>query len=99
MNEEVAAALSSRNLCSRFRPSPENAAKFIEQLESWFVYLQFRPSLELKETLLHEMIHAWMFLEKIRDQGDHGPRFQERMTFINRATFADHQVQQTPAFC
>lgn len=53
--------------------------------------LKFRPSIELKETLLHEMIHAWMFLEKIRDQGDHGPRFQERMNFINRASFADHQ--------
>lgn len=53
--------------------------------------LKFRPSLELKETLLHEMIHAWMFLQKIRDQGDHGPRFQERMNFINQAMFADHQ--------
>ncbi|DBA74758.1 TPA: hypothetical protein ACH3X2_009283 [Trebouxia sp. C0005] len=37
------------------------------------------------------MIHAWIFLGKIRDQGDHGPRFQERMNFINRASFADHQ--------
>lgn len=53
--------------------------------------LKFRPSLELKETLLHEMIHAWMFLEKIRDQGDHGPCFQEKMHFINRAAFTDHQ--------
>ncbi|DBA84736.1 TPA: hypothetical protein ACH3X1_005985 [Trebouxia sp. C0004] len=53
--------------------------------------LKFRPSIELKETLLHEMIHAWMFLEKIKDQGGHGPRFQERMNFINRASFADHQ--------
>ena len=93
MNEEVVAALSSRNLCSRFTLNPAAAAKPTEQLESWFVYLQFRPSLELKETLLHEMIHAWMFLEKIRDQGDHGPHFQERMNFINRATFGDHQVQ------
>jgi len=55
--------------------------------------LQFRPSIELKETLLHEMIHAWMFLGKIRDQGDHGPRFQERLNFINRASFADHQAR------
>ncbi|KAL0028719.1 hypothetical protein WJX79_002030 [Trebouxia sp. C0005] len=53
--------------------------------------LKYRPSIELKETLLHEMIHAWIFLGKIRDQGDHGPRFQERMNFINRASFADHQ--------
>ena len=66
---------------------------------SWSVHLQFRPALELKETLLHEMIHAWIFLEKIRDQGDHGPRFQTRMNFINSATFADHQVQFTFASC
>ena len=39
------------------------------------------------------MIHAWMFLEKIRDQGDHGPRFQEKMHFINRAAFTDHQAR------
>ena len=55
--------------------------------------LQFRPSLELKEVLLHEMIHAWMFLQKIKDTGDHGARFQERMNFINRATFQDHQAR------
>ncbi|KAL3131304.1 hypothetical protein ABBQ38_000596 [Trebouxia sp. C0009 RCD-2024] len=60
-------------------------------MKAGFDLVQFRPSLELKETLLHEMIHAWMFLQKIRDQGDHGPRFQERMNLINKATFADHQ--------
>lgn len=54
--------------------------------------LQFRPNIELKETLLHEMIHAWMFLCKIRDQGDHGPRFQAKMHFINEAVFSDQEV-------
>ena len=53
--------------------------------------VQLRPLLELKETLLHEMIHAYLFLMHIRD-GDHGPKFQERMVFINRATFPDSQV-------
>lgn len=67
-------------------------------MKAGFDLVQFRPSLELKETLLHEMIHAWMFLQKIRDQGDHGPRFQERMNLINKATFADHQVQLTSLF-
>ena len=57
---------------------------------------QFRPSLELKEVLLHEMVHAWMFLQKIKDTGDHGARFQERMNFINRATFqARHAVARS----
>lgn len=54
--------------------------------------LQLRPLLELKETLLHEMIHAYIFLLRIRD-GDHGPKFQERMHLINRSTFPDSQVQ------
>ena len=57
--------------------------------------VQFRPSIELKETLLHEMIHAWMFLCKIKDQGDNGPRFQAKMNFINEAVFSDQEVQCT----
>ena len=57
--------------------------------------VQFRPSIELKETLLHEIIHAWMFLCKIKDQGDHGPRFQAKMNFINEAVFSDQEVQCT----
>lgn len=79
----------------------DSAAKTIStsSMKAGFDFVQFRPSLELKETLLHEMIHAWMFLQKIRDQGDHGPRFQERMNFINQAMFADHQVQPTSLFC
>eukprot|EP00884_Botryococcus_braunii_P015413 jgi/Botrbrau1/2555/Bobra.0079s0042.1 len=52
--------------------------------------LKFRPTRDLKETLLHEMVHAWIFLQGIRD-GDHGPRFQERVRFINAATFPDPQ--------
>lgn len=44
-----------------------------------------------QETLLHEMVHAWIFLMGIRD-GDHGPRFQEKVKAINAATFPDPQV-------
>lgn len=99
MSEEVAAASSSRSLCSRLGLGLAAAASPPQHPGSWYVHLQFRPTIELKETMLHEMIHAWIFLEKIRDQGDHGPRFQTKMNFINSATFADHQVQQTLASC
>ncbi|BDA48805.1 probable SprT-like domain-containing protein Spartan at N-terminal half [Coccomyxa sp. Obi] len=52
--------------------------------------LKYRPTKDLKEVLLHEMIHAYLFLNKIRDS-DHGPRFCKRMHEINTATFPDHQ--------
>ncbi|KAK9800227.1 hypothetical protein WJX73_001175 [Symbiochloris irregularis] len=52
--------------------------------------LKLRPILELKETLLHEMIHAYIFIMRIRD-GDHGPQFQQRMRLINQATCVDCQ--------
>lgn len=39
--------------------------------------LKFRPPKDLKETLLHEMIHAKIFLTSaVRDHEDHGPQFQ-----------------------
>lgn len=55
---------------------------------------QLRPTKDLKETLLHEMIHAYLFLMKIRDndKSGHGDKFKERMTYINSATFPDPQV-------
>lgn len=55
--------------------------------------LQLRPVSDLKNTLLHEMIHAELFLEGIRDRGDHGPKFQTRMNAINSASLADPQVR------
>lgn len=36
--------------------------------------VQFRPVRDLKDTLLHEMIHAALFLGNVRDDGDHGPK-------------------------
>lgn len=56
------------------------------------VCLQFRPARDLKDTLLHEMIHAAMFLEGIRDHGDHGPMFQAYMNAINKCKAPDPQV-------
>ena len=46
------------------------------------------------QTLLHEMIHAYCFLNKLRDADPtgHGAPFLAKMHFINRATFPDSQV-------
>ncbi|KAK9814159.1 hypothetical protein WJX72_001340 [[Myrmecia] bisecta] len=53
--------------------------------------LKYRPPVETKRTLLHEMIHAYIFLAKIRDTSDHGPRFVEKMEWINAQTFPDQE--------
>jgi len=56
------------------------------------MWVQFRPVRDLKDTLLHEMIHAALFLGNVRDDGDHGPKFRAVMDRINRATCLDPQV-------
>lgn len=51
--------------------------------------LQYRSSDEVKETLLHEMIHAYLFItdpESCKHEGGHGPPFQKIMREINRVT-------------
>ncbi|KIZ00822.1 putative Zinc finger RAD18 domain-containing [Monoraphidium neglectum] len=54
--------------------------------------LQFRPLRDLKDTLLHEMIHALLFLDgRWRQDGDHGPLFKSYAKAINEATCPDHQ--------
>jgi predicted SprT family Zn-dependent metalloprotease len=46
--------------------------------------LKFRPSTDTINTLLHEMIHAYMFVTKnIKDNSAHGPEFQRIMGDIN----------------
>jgi len=49
--------------------------------------LKLRPRKDLVETLLHEMIHAYLFLEpsgrQNHDRDGHGPNFQEHMHRIN----------------
>jgi hypothetical protein len=48
--------------------------------------LKFRPPEDLKETLLHEMIHAKIFLTStVRDHDDHGPQFQVSLTLTDTA--------------
>ncbi|KAL4432031.1 hypothetical protein ABPG74_017767 [Tetrahymena malaccensis] len=51
--------------------------------------LQYRNSNELKETLLHEMIHAYLFLTNPKAclaEGGHGEEFKSLMSFINSVT-------------
>ena len=47
--------------------------------------LKYRPAKDVQETLLHEMIHAFIFLHRIRDDGDHGTEFQRIMIRINES--------------
>jgi predicted SprT family Zn-dependent metalloprotease len=48
--------------------------------------LKFRPRKDLVETLLHEMIHAYLYLTRnFKDRGDHGDEFKSHMNRINSA--------------
>ncbi|TMS12258.1 SprT-like domain-containing protein Spartan [Larimichthys crocea] len=49
--------------------------------------LKLRPRKDLVETLLHEMIHALLFVtQNNRDRDGHGPEFCKHMNRINSAT-------------
>lgn len=41
------------------------------------------PEEELEDVVLHEMIHYYIAVKKIRDKSAHGPRFREMMKSIN----------------
>ncbi|XP_067947620.1 DNA-dependent metalloprotease SPRTN-like [Watersipora subatra] len=46
--------------------------------------LKLRPRKDLVETLLHEMIHAYLFItQNNKDREGHGPEFQKHMRRIN----------------
>ena len=52
--------------------------------------LKFRPRNDLIDTLLHEMIHAYvLILHRKADRDDHGPLFQAEMNRLN-ATAGTH---------
>ncbi|ODN00040.1 SprT-like domain-containing protein Spartan [Orchesella cincta] len=58
--------------------------------------LSLRPRKDLVETLLHEMIHAYLFVaENNRERESHGPHFHEHMYRINRLTGANITVYHT----
>jgi SprT-like domain-contaning protein Spartan len=47
--------------------------------------LKYRPRKDLIETLLHEMIHAYLYLTRnFKDRGEHGDEFKSHMNRINR---------------
>ncbi|KAK0412001.1 hypothetical protein QR680_005973 [Steinernema hermaphroditum] len=49
--------------------------------------LKLRPRKDLVETMLHEMIHAYLFVtEQNQDRDGHGPNFQSHMHRINHET-------------
>ncbi len=49
--------------------------------------LKLRPRKDMVETLLHEMIHAYLFVTDNNDDHDgHGPEFHKHMYRINKAT-------------
>lgn len=52
--------------------------------------LKFRPVSDLKNTLLHEMIHAFLFVtERNTDHDGHGPRFLAKGKQISASTAPD----------
>ncbi|KAM6177026.1 DNA-dependent metalloprotease SPRTN [Erethizon dorsatum] len=58
--------------------------------------LKFRPRKDLVETLLHEMIHAYLFItNNDKDREGHGPEFCKHMYRINRLTGANITVYHT----
>ncbi|KAG4070656.1 hypothetical protein HA402_013576 [Bradysia odoriphaga] len=54
--------------------------------------LKYRTRKNLVETLLHEMIHASLFLDQDPDSSEHGPSFLKIMNRIYRQTGADVSV-------
>lgn len=47
--------------------------------------LKFRPRKDLVQTLLHEMIHAYLYLTRnFKDRGEHGDEFKSHMNRINK---------------
>ncbi|KAF1505391.1 SprT-like domain-containing protein Spartan, partial [Eudyptula minor novaehollandiae] len=58
--------------------------------------LKLRPRKDLVETLLHEMIHALLFVtNNDKDRESHGPEFCKHMRRINRLTGANVTIYHT----
>ncbi|XP_071508417.1 uncharacterized protein [Diadema antillarum] len=58
--------------------------------------LKLRPRKDLVETLLHEMIHAYLFVtQNNKDHDGHGPEFCKHMTRINKATGTHISIYHT----
>lgn len=47
--------------------------------------LKYRPRKDLVETLIHEMIHAYLYITRnFKDRGEHGDEFKGHMNRINK---------------
>ncbi|XP_031623320.1 sprT-like domain-containing protein Spartan [Contarinia nasturtii] len=58
--------------------------------------LKLRSRRDLIQTMLHEMIHADLFIKNIREgNGGHGPKFKEKMELINRVAGTNITVYHT----
>ncbi|NXA83881.1 SPRTN protein, partial [Thryothorus ludovicianus] len=75
---------SSAGICSYHERSGLCSIRLSEPL------LKLRPRKDLVETLLHEMIHALLFVtHNYKDRESHGPEFCKHMRRINRLTGAN----------
>lgn len=58
--------------------------------------LKLRPRKDIVQTLLHEMIHAYLFILNIREgNGGHGPNFKKIMEGINKIAGTNITVYHT----
>ena len=58
--------------------------------------LSLRPRSDTINTLLHEMIHAYLFLtQRIQDRDGHGPHFQAHMHRLNKITGSNITIYHT----
>ena len=56
--------------------------------------VQLRNEDDVKNTLLHEMIHALMLTQDPNEDDPHGSNFTDKMDFINGATCTDNYVRE-----
>lgn len=54
--------------------------------------LELRPLSDLLETLLHEMIHAFLWAEKVYEKEEHGPIFHDHIKRLRKLSGIDVQV-------
>ncbi|XP_064623736.1 DNA-dependent metalloprotease SPRTN-like [Lineus longissimus] len=58
--------------------------------------LKLRPRKDLVETLLHEMIHAYLFVtDNNKDHDGHGPEFQKHMNRLNSSCGSSISIYHT----
>ncbi|TNJ29992.1 SprT-like family protein [Giardia muris] len=74
---------SSAGLCI-YRTRRNRTPKIIIRLSE--PILQYRTPYDVENVLVHEMIHAYLFVLRLRDDGPHGSRWCAEARRINQAT-------------